>query len=59
MLVQDRPWQGSYRSNGQAVTTFGATGPDYGTTATGRHANEEAVRALAANNRRLIGTFHG
>ena len=50
MLVQDRPWQGSYRSNGQAVTTFGATGPDYGTTATGGHANEEAVRALAANN---------
>jgi hypothetical protein len=47
------------RSNGQTMTTFGAPGTDDGATATGRHADEEAVRALATNHRRLISAFHG
>ena len=46
------------QSNGQAMTTFGTPRTDNGTTATGSHTNEEAMRALAANNRRLIGAFH-
>ena len=47
------------RSNSQTVTAFGAASTDDSAAPTGRHTNEEAVGALAADNRRLIGTFHG
>jgi len=45
-------------SNSQAAATFGATRTDNGTTSAGAHAHEEAVGALAAHDRRLIGAFH-
>jgi hypothetical protein len=47
-----------WRSNSQTMTTFGTTGANNCTTATGSHTNEEAVGTLATNNGRLIGAFH-
>jgi hypothetical protein len=41
------------------MATLGATGLDHGTTATGGHTDKKTVRALASDNRRLIGAFHG
>ena len=40
------------------MTALGAAGADDGTAATGTHANEEAVSALAANDGRLVSPFH-
>jgi hypothetical protein len=40
------------------MTALGAASADDGTTATGAHANEEAVGALAANDGRLVSPFH-
>ena len=45
--------------NSQTVTTFSAAGTNYGTTTTGRHADEKAVGTFTANDGRLIGAFHG
>jgi hypothetical protein len=58
---QSRPGvrpQAVRRSNGQAMTTFGTTGANNSTTATGSHTDEEAMGTLATNNGRLIGAFH-
>jgi hypothetical protein len=41
------------------VTALGTTGANYGATTTGLHADEKTVGALAANDGRLIGAFHG
>jgi hypothetical protein len=46
-------------SNGQTMPTLGAAGADHRAAPTGSHADEKAMRAFAANHRRLIGTFHG
>jgi len=40
------------------MTALGATSTNYGTTTAGCHANEKAVGALAANDRRLVSAFH-
>ena len=40
------------------MTALGAASANDRPSATRRHANEEAVCAFAANNRRLIGAFH-
>jgi hypothetical protein len=45
-------------SNGETVTTLGATRPDHRTTATGLHSNEETVCAFATDDGRLISAFH-
>jgi len=58
-LAQDPRRYQLCRSNSQAVTAFSAASTDDSADPTGRHTNEEAVGALAADNRRLIGTFHG
>jgi len=41
------------------MTAFGATSGQNGTTTTGTGTNEESMGTLAANNGRLISTFHG
>jgi hypothetical protein len=43
----------------ETMTTFGTTRTDHSTAASGTHANQKAVGALAAHNRRLVGAFHG
>ena len=40
------------------MTALGAASANDRPSATRRHANEEAVCAFAANNRRLVGAFH-
>ena len=40
------------------MTALGATGTDDRTTATGLHADQKAMRALATDDGRLIGAFH-
>jgi hypothetical protein len=45
-------------SNGKAMAALGTAGADDRTATTGFHADTKAVRALAANNRRLISAFH-
>ena len=42
----------------QAFTALGATCVEHGTAATGCHTGAEAVRALAADDGRLVSTFH-
>jgi hypothetical protein len=49
---------GDSGSNAEALTTLGATRANHGTAATGAHANQKTVGALAANNRGLISAFH-
>ena len=46
-------------SDGQALAAFGPAGADDGSPATGLHANQESVGALAADHRGLIRAFHG
>jgi hypothetical protein len=46
-------------SDGQTGAALGATSADHGAAAAGAHAHEEAVGALTANDRRLVGAFHG
>lgn len=41
------------------MTTLGTTSCQNSTTATGTGANKETMGALAANNGRLVSTFHG
>ena len=41
------------------MTALGAARGDDAATTFGAHADEEAVGTLAANNRGLIGAFHG
>ena len=45
-------------SETQALAALGSTGADHGATSAGRHADEEAVRALAADDGWLIGALH-
>jgi hypothetical protein len=43
----------------ETMTTLGAARAYNSTTTTGAHAHKEAVGALTAHNRRLVGAFHG
>jgi hypothetical protein len=45
-------------SNGQTVPALGAARADDRPASAGRHANEKAMSAFAANHRRLISAFH-
>ena len=45
-------------SDSQAMTALGAARANDGTSAAGLHADEEAVRALATDDGRLIGALH-
>jgi hypothetical protein len=46
-------------SDAQALAALGAARGDHGATATGLHADQETVRALATDHGGLIGAFHG
>ena len=50
----DRP----RRLQAEAGATLGATGANHGAAATGFHANEETVSALATHDGRLVGALH-
>jgi hypothetical protein len=41
------------------MAPFGPTRANHGTATPSAHAHKEAVGALAAHDRRLIGAFHG
>lgn len=45
-------------SNGETVTALGAAGADDRAAAARLHADEKAVRALAADDGRLVSAFH-
>jgi hypothetical protein len=45
-------------NNSQALATLGAACVQHGAAAAGCHTGAEAMRALAADNGRLVGTFH-
>ena len=49
---------GETTSDGEAVTTLGTACADDRTAATGLHADQEAMGALAADNGGLISAFH-
>lgn len=51
-------WNRALGSDAESMTAFGTTRTNHGTTATGTHAYEKAVSALAAHDRWLIGAFH-
>ena len=44
--------------DGETMTALGATSGDDLATATGAHADQEAVGALATDDGRLVSTFH-
>ena len=44
--------------DGETMTALGATSGDNLATATGGHADQEAVGALATDDGRLVSTFH-
>ena len=46
-------------SDGETMTALGTTRTNHSTTTAGTHAHKEAVGALTAHNRRLVGAFHG
>jgi hypothetical protein len=48
-----------FRSDAEALTALGATCANDGAAATGTHAHQETVCALATHHRRLISPFHG
>jgi hypothetical protein len=54
--VPNRPASKSLDS--QAFAALGATSTNYGTAATGFHANQEAMGSFAANHGGLVCAFH-
>jgi len=45
-------------SNGEAMATLGTAGANNCPATARFHTNSKAMRALAANNRRLVSAFH-
>jgi len=50
--------RGPLKSDSQTLASLGTTGVYHGATATGLHANQETVRAGAANLGGLVSSFH-
>lgn len=46
------------RLDAETLTTLGATSTDNGASTAGRHADQEAMRALATDDGGLIGALH-